>query len=330
MNTQLATFKSRGSRSISRALFFLIGFALFQAAGAEGTRMLIGVGSTDITPDYAIRLSGYGGRRTPSDGIAQHLFAKALSLGSAQEGNLTLIITVDNLGVPAPVTEKIYERIAAEVKLPREQFAICASHTHTAPMLSGMVSNLFGMDIPDEQWAVIDRYTAETTDKIVELGLSAIRDARPAELYWGMGRAGFAKNRRTERGPVDHEAPILAAKADGKWIAVLVNYACHCTTLSGEFNKLCGDWAGYTQEYIEEQFPGIKALVAIGCGGDANPNPRGVLTQAQDHGHELANEVERLLKSSLNQLSAPPKGALTRFNLAFHTLPTREKWEELA
>lgn len=292
--------------------------------------MLIGAASTDITPDYPIRLSGYGGRRAPSDGTAQHLFAKALAIGSAEGGNLTLIITLDNLGIPAPMAERIHQRIAAQVKLPREQFAICASHTHTAPMLSGLISNLFGMDIPNQEWQVIDRYTAETTSKIVDLGLKAIHSARPCELYWGIGQAGFAKNRRTERGPVDHEAPILAARADGKWVAVLVNYACHCTTLEGGFNKLCGDWAGYAQEYLEEKFPGITALVAIGCGGDANPNPRGVLTQAQDHGRELAHEVERLLNSNLKPLSVPPKGSLTRFNLAFHNLPTRAQWEELA
>ena len=26
---------------------------------------------------------------------------------------------------------------------------------------------------------------------------------------------------------------------------MLVNYACHCTTLGGEFNKICAEWAGY-------------------------------------------------------------------------------------
>ena len=39
--------------------------------------------------------------------------------------------------------------------------------------------------------------------------------------------------------------PILCASGlDGKVRAVVANYACHCTTLGGDFNKFCGDWAG--------------------------------------------------------------------------------------
>src|SRR5258706_2049592 len=125
-------------RAIHTLLLLLVSSGLFQLAGAESARMVVGTASVDITPDYAIRLSGYGGRRTPSEGTVQHLFAKALSLRSARDGNLTLIITLDNLGIPAAMTERIYERIAAQVKLPREQFAICATHTHTVPMISGM------------------------------------------------------------------------------------------------------------------------------------------------------------------------------------------------
>lgn len=304
--------------------------ALFFFTASTSAAIPVGVASVDITPTEAIRLSGYGNRRTPSEGIEQKLFAKAMAIGSAERGDLALIITVDNLGIPEFVVERIHQGIAAKVKLPREQFAVCASHTHAAPMLSGMVSNLFGMDVPSAQWEVINRYTDDVTARMIEAGLEAIKAAQPAELFWTQGRAGFAKNRRTEGGPVDHDVPVLAARRDGKWVGVLVNYACHCTTLGGDFNKTCGDWAGYAQEVIEEKFPGAKALVAIGCGADANPNPRGQLAHAKEHGRVLANEVERLLKAELKKLDVPPKGAFSRFNLAFDKLPTREQWEELA
>jgi putative membrane-bound dehydrogenase-like protein len=314
---------------------FFIRFFVAALIGTETTiaaeaPVMAGAATADLTPDYPVRLCGYASRKTPHEGVEQKLFGKAFAMGSAERGDLTLVITVDTLGVPAAVVEKIYAGISARTKLAREQFAVCASHTHSAPMLAGMCSNIFGMDIPQEQWDAINRYTAEITDKLITAGLEAIRDERPGELYWGMGRAGFAKNRRTEGGPVDHEAPILAAKVDGKWKAVLVNYACHCTTLGGEFNKTCGDWAGFAQAAVEQNFPGATALVAVGCGGDANPFPRGTLALADEHGKELATEAGRLLKGELKRLRRAPKGAMTRFNLAFDTLPTREKWEELA
>jgi hypothetical protein len=298
--------------------------------GADSRQTMVGAASIDITPDYPIRLNGYAVRKGPSEGMEQKLFAKAFAMGSADRGDLTLILTIDNLGAPAAMVENIYSAISSKVKLRREQFAVCASHTHSAPMLSGMTSNIFGMDIPKEQWETIDRYTKQTTEKLIKVGLEAIQNSRPGELYWAMGSVGFAKNRRIENGPVDHDAPVLAAKVDGKWIAVLANYACHCTTLGGEFNRFCGDWCGFAQQQIEESFPGAVALVAIGCGSDANPFPRGNLENAKAHGESLGAEVTRLLKGDLKHLDGPPKGAMTRFNLAFDTLPTRAQWEQWA
>ena len=291
---------------------------------------MVGAAAVDVTPDYPIRLNGYAVRKGPSEGVEQKLFAKALAIGSEKGGDLTLILTLDNLGAPASLVEKVYEGVAAKVKLRREQFAVCASHTHSAPMLSGLCSNIFGMDLPNEQWETINRYTSETAEKMVKVALEAVGKARAGELYWGMGKAGFARNRRTEGGPVDHDVPVLAAKVDGKWTAVLANYACHCTTLGGGFNKTCGDWAGYAQEGVEGKFPGAVALVAIGCGADSNPHPRGSLELAQAHGKELATEVGRVLEGQLKRLGAAPKGAMERMRLPFDTLPTRAQWEERA
>ena len=83
----------------------------------------------------------------------------------------------------------------------------------------------------------------------------------------------------------------------GKVRAVLVNYACHCTTLGGEFNKVCAEWAGYACDEIEREHPGATALVVIGCGADANPEPRRNLDDAKNHAAALAKETERLVSS---------------------------------
>jgi hypothetical protein len=219
---------------------------------------------------------------------------------------------------------------------------VSSSHTHCGPALGGSLNLIFGAPMPPEHQARIDRYTRELTDKIEQVARAALEQRRPGRLAWGEGRAGFAINRRqvTEKGitlgvnptgPVDHAMPLLRVTgADGSVRAVVVNYACHCTTLGGDFNRLCGDWAGYACEAIERDHPGAVALVTIGCGADANPNPRGNLTYARDHGEEIAREASRLLEGRLTPLPTTIQARLRRIELPFGPLPTRAEWEARA
>ena len=132
-------------------------------------------------------------------------------------------------------------------------------------------------------------------------------------------------------GPVEHRLPVLCATdPSGKVRAVLAGYACHCTTLGGEFNKICADWAGYACEAIEREQPGAVALVVIGCGADANPEPRSKLEDARQHGEALALEVARLLKGSMTPLPPRIAAAYRTIDLPFGPLPTRERLAEQA
>ena len=42
--------------------------------------MPVGVAEVDITPDYPIRMTGYGNRKTESEGAEQRLKARALAI----------------------------------------------------------------------------------------------------------------------------------------------------------------------------------------------------------------------------------------------------------
>jgi putative membrane-bound dehydrogenase-like protein len=288
----------------------------------------VGVAKVDITPDYPVRLNGYGGRRTEDEGVVHPLWAKALAIGSDADGP-TVLITVDNLGVPDYLVSDVAGRLQKKVGLPRERLAVCSSHAHTAPCLTNVAPTIFGVPIPPDHQAHIDRYTRELADKLEQVALAALKDRRPSHLAWGQGKVDFAQNRRTPGGPVDHDMPLLrVTDAEGKVRAILVNYACHCTAL--EDNKISGDWAGYAQLQIERGHPGAIALVAIGCGADANPQPRTGHQFAMQHGTAIAREVERLLAGELKPLTSKVTARLKRIKLPFDTLPTREEWQRRA
>ena len=80
--------------------------------------------------------------------------------------------------------------------------------------------------------------------------------------------SGFAANRRTKGGPADHDLPALVVSdPDGKLRGIFISYACHCTTVTGEFNQICGDWAGYGAEALHisgsDFFDGLQKRGAV-------------------------------------------------------------------
>ena len=194
------------------------------AADKEPTRQ-IGVASIDITPAYPIRLSGYAVRKTEATNAVQKLWTKALAIGSDKEGP-AILITVDNTGVPKHVRDEVVARMAKKKKIDPSRIAVCSSHSHTAPYLAGYLPTLFGAPLPSEHQAHFERYTRELADAMEKAALEALKNRKPGRLSWAQGKAGFAANRRTKGGPVDHDLPMLAVTdAKGKLRAILANYA---------------------------------------------------------------------------------------------------------
>jgi hypothetical protein len=315
------------------------------AHAAEPALQLVGVARVDITPSEPIRLTGYAARKTNSVGIEQNLWAKALAIGTDADGPVVLV-TLDLCGIAERTYRVMLDRLQAQAKLQPAQVAMACSHTHSGPCTTDWAPNIFAQDIPPEQQAAIDRYTATLVDKVEQVALAALRARQPARLAWAQGQVGFAMNRRSARaggyvispntnGPVDRSLPMLCVTEPGGQIrAVWVNYACHCTTLGAEFNKVCGDWAGFAQQAIERELPGAIGLVTIGCGGDANPHPRGGpdhgLALARQHGDAIAAEVKRLLQAPLRPVGGPVRAQLRRLDLPFASHFSRAEWEHRA
>ena len=304
-------------------------FLLTAGEAAADANRLVGVAQIDITPDYPVRLSGYGGRREVTSKVEQRLRAKALAIGSDAD-RPAVLVTVDNIGVPHTMRTEVLRRLSQKTKLQPERFAISSSHTHCAPMLIGVVPNLFSMDIPAEHLPAIERYTRELTDKLEQVVLAALADRKPARLHWGIGQVGFATNRRgLAIKPVDHDLPVLrVTHPDGQVRGILTGYACHCTTLSSNFFH--ADWAGSAQLALEREFPGAIALTAIGCGADQNPAPRSTLEWVAQHGEALAKEAKRLVNDKLTPVNGELVCRTKNIELAYAKLPTREEWQAIA
>jgi putative membrane-bound dehydrogenase-like protein len=317
-------------RSFIVAFILALLFSISARAESPENIRQVGVASIDVTPNFPVRLNGYFGRNVEATNAVQHLFGKALAIGSDSE-NPAILITLENCILPHGLRDEVARRLHERAGIAPERIAICVTHTHTAPCLTGAAPNLFGMDLPASDQAHIDRYTREVIDKLERVALAALKDRRPSTLAWGQDEAKFAANRRTKGGPVDDALPFLVVTdTHAKLRAILANYACHCTTLGSTYTNICGDWAGYAQEYLQQKYPGATVLVAIGCGADANPNPRGTLALAEQHGREFADAVDRALAFTPAPLRGKLECRTKEIELPFDTLPTRVQWEMLA
>jgi hypothetical protein len=114
----------------------------------------------------------------------------------------------------------------------------------------------------------------------------------------------------------------------GKLLGVVANYACHCTTTSGSYNSIHGDWAGYAQTAIQAEHPGTVAMITIGCGADVGPYPSGTLEIAQQYGDQLAREVNRLLQGEFKPLDPKLTARQKTIEVPLGALPTREELQE--
>ena len=89
--------------------------ALIVAAPARGDDAApggwrAGAARVDITPDEPVWLAGYAARKSPSEGVLQPIFAKALALRDAS-GKTAVLVTLDLVGIKRPLTERVKGRI---------------------------------------------------------------------------------------------------------------------------------------------------------------------------------------------------------------------------
>lgn len=322
-------FACRWRRFVT-AWCFAITLSLLSHLTAAETLYQIGLGRADITPDFPVRLSGFGGRREEATVVRQPLSAKAMAFRKA-DGSFDILLTVDNLGVSDAIRQRLMDRLMERQK-EVASITIAASHTHSAPMLEGICPTLFGEPIPPSHQANIQRYTKLFEEGLIEAVERAIADCQEAKLESLVTQVTFAINRRTPGGPVDHDLPVLVVRRpDGQIRAIFTSYACHCVTLSD--NQINGDWAGYAQEAIERAFPGILAMVAIGCGADANPSS-GVTGDRFDEAQKQGLEIADAIRSALQKAARGVEGELSiderTVELPLQTLPPRSTWEQLA
>ncbi len=276
------------------------GFLLLVSA-LSAAEWKAGMAPGNITPDGPIWMSGYAARTHPSDGVLQDIWVKALALEDPK-GHQVVFITSDLIGFPRRMTDAVAAQAAKHYGLDRAQIVFNSSHTHSGPVVRPNLETMY--DLPAEEWARIDRYGQKVVETMVNIIGKSIGRLAPAKITYHEGQATFAVNRRqispkgvtighNPTGPIDHSVPVLkVTDLNGKLIGAMFGYSCHNTTLTAEFYKIAGDYAGFAQAEFERAHPGSVGMFLMLGGGDQNPMPRSKNELAVQHGQALFKATE--------------------------------------
>ena len=323
-----------GVRSLTLLAIIVAGFPFVAMAGGwkAGTAKVV------ITPTEPIWMAGYASRTKPAEGKVHDLWIRALAIEDP-EGNLGVIVSCDVVGVSRQIWDSILERL--DDVITRDQLMLNSSHTHSGPVMSKTLDDIYPLD--DEQRGRVARYTTLFEEKGAQVIKDAIANLSPARISAGNGEAGFAVNRRNNpeasvtklreegalKGPIDHSVPVLSVRNEkNDLVAVVFAYACHNTTM--DFYQWCGDYAGFAQDELEKEHPGLTAMFVSGCAGDQNPLPRRELALAQKYGKELATSVDAVLKGTMKELSPTLSTRLELVSIPLGQMPTREELGKVA
>jgi neutral ceramidase len=320
--------------------FFILLSSLLQGiygkSHADVPTWKAGVAATVITPREPMWMGGYSSRTTPTERKVHDLWAKALYLEDARKRG-SLIITCDLVGLSKTVSNRIKDELFKKTGLSKAQIILNCSHTHSGPVTSGNLINIYPID--SENLAVVDQYTEQLCKQLVALAVKAKQNAEPAKVFSQNGTVRFQVNRRknmeseltnlTElKGPNDYSVPVLKVEdKQGNIKAIVFGYACHPTVLNGY--EWCGDYPGFAQVELEKLYPGATALFFQGAGADQNPLPRRSIPLAKQYGKELAAAVEQIISEPMRELQPRLETAYSEIPLEMENPPGEAELERL-
>jgi neutral ceramidase len=283
----------------------LLGLLICNSASAQALKA--GAATSNITPPLGMSIIG-GFSPAPSTHVHDELNARCLVLDDGQT-KLALVVC-DLLGIHRLVSDEARKLIAEQLKIPRDNVLISATHTHSA-------SSAMGQDRFKHEQS-LDEYQQFVVQRIADGVRRAVNNLRPAQIAfttasapehvfnrrWTMqpgtvpanpfGTADLVKmnppsgspNLVEPAGPTDPVVSILSVREPGgRPISVFAAYSLHYVGGVGN-GHISADYYGMFCDQLtrllsaERQDPPFVALLANGTSGDINninfkqPRPR--------------------------------------------------------
>lgn len=222
------------------------------------TTLRAGFAKALITPKVGVAMAGYAARTGRAKGVHDDLYAHVMIL--EESSTKVAVVNLDLVEVSSRLVEELQRRIGDIVKIPRQNIMICATHTHSGPL----VSERFG-----------EAQQSETMSRIIMGSIKAIEEAKASMQNVQVKCSkrtiyGIAKNRRSLEETADPSLQIVGFYAGENLLGCLVNFALHATVLGAENLLYSADYPGYIRKSVVKLNPGCHTLVLNGAAGNVN------------------------------------------------------------
>ncbi len=276
-----------------------------------------GIAVGNITPDTEklhVPLGGYGERmNAAAEGVHDYTLAKALILKKGDKK--FALVSIDIQGIVRPLRDEVLKRIKG-TGIESDNLMLAASHSHASVEMNALHSgNVFG--IPN-----IGIYDEKLLDFTAEQIANAIIAANEKFVPVRVGTEsrevhGLSRNRRGDP-TVDDEVTVTRIDtADGKALAIFVNFTAHPTFMNPSVMHVSAGWPGYLQREVEAFVGGnVVCMYSNGAEGDIGPaggEGPSPFARAESHGRKLAIAVLEMV----DDIKTSPD---VEFDYAMHTL----------
>jgi hypothetical protein len=282
----------------------------------------VGLARGDITPPVGIYHRMWGAAvHDRSTGIHRPLTATVLLLRPAPEphewdeprlpaSEMLVLIAVDHCLLWRDEMAELLQRVSSAAGVPRERLLVMFSHTHGAGLMGRERSGLPGGEL-------IGPYLDTLAKKLADLVRQAAGDLAPALVAYGVGRCSLAAHRDlwdavtgqwvcgyNPQGAAD-DTVMVARITDfaGNVRGIVVNYACHPTTLAWDNRLISPDYVGAMRELVEDA-ASAPCFFIQGASGELGPQRgyTGDVRVADANGRQLGHTVLATLEA------LPPAG----------------------
>ncbi|MBT4723621.1 MAG: hypothetical protein HN617_06835 [Planctomycetaceae bacterium] len=240
--------------------------------------------TVDITPPDNMYHRMWGAAvHDQATGVHQSLEVNLLWLqsGTTAEGDIgvnVLILSVDHCLFWAADLEPIKQSLSAATGLGPEQIVIYFTHTHAAGLMDSTRAELPGGELIApylaEIGAKVSVAAAALPDKLEEMWLTTSNghcSLAQSRDYWDEASDSYVCGYNPVGNADSTVMVIRLCDLGGNAQAVLVNYACHPTTLAWENRLISPDYVGPMRRTLRHALGKIPVVFIQGASGDVGP-----------------------------------------------------------